>query len=285
MKTVRRTARRIAWFLQLPSIWRFQNRYFAPRSVRSHGHRLIQGSVHGSHREGPAPILRQPASTLSYRIPLPSRPRMRPLELVRDHTSPTPPTNKLLPVPGLLRPSQTRDFPPGAAAAMRRSHIPGRQHIGLTRMRDLNSPSASNSGGSRNDTTTRPQLPYEQAAVNPIRAVPRPTEVGQSRSPFAMPALNSSVEGSLRVPPPPATEGTHGRQTFGKDRHKEGSEIALQHSSEERKASTASIIHLDGSALGQWAVQHLERTLGRPSTGMTGVDPRASLPSSRVSPF
>ena len=44
-------------------------------------------------------------------------------------------------------------------------------------------------------------------------------------------------------------------------------------------------LHIDGAALGRWTVQHLERTLGRPSTGMTGVDPRATLPRSRVAPF
>jgi hypothetical protein len=46
-----------------------------------------------------------------------------------------------------------------------------------------------------------------------------------------------------------------------------------------------STLHIDGSALGRWAVQHLERTLGKPATGMTGVDPRATIPRSRVAPF
>lgn len=52
-----------------------------------------------------------------------------------------------------------------------------------------------------------------------------------------------------------------------------------------RGQPTVSMLHIDGSALGRWAVQHLERTLGKPSTGMTGVDPRAALPRSRVAPF
>jgi hypothetical protein len=46
-----------------------------------------------------------------------------------------------------------------------------------------------------------------------------------------------------------------------------------------------STIHIDGSALGRWAVQYLERALGKPATGMTGIDPRASRPRYRVSPF
>jgi len=44
-------------------------------------------------------------------------------------------------------------------------------------------------------------------------------------------------------------------------------------------------LHLDGAALGRWAVQYLERALGKPATGMTGVDPRVTIPRSRVSPF
>ena len=44
-------------------------------------------------------------------------------------------------------------------------------------------------------------------------------------------------------------------------------------------------LHLDGAALGRWAVQHIERALARPSNGMTGVDPRATPPRGRISPF
>lgn len=51
------------------------------------------------------------------------------------------------------------------------------------------------------------------------------------------------------------------------------------------KAASRTTLHIDGHALGRWTVQHLERVLGRPSAGMTGVDPRASTPRSRVSPF
>jgi hypothetical protein len=47
----------------------------------------------------------------------------------------------------------------------------------------------------------------------------------------------------------------------------------------------ASTLHIDGAALGRWAVQHLARTLGKPTAGMTGVDPRMNLPRSRVQPF
>jgi hypothetical protein len=42
---------------------------------------------------------------------------------------------------------------------------------------------------------------------------------------------------------------------------------------------------LDGSVLGQWVVTHLEQELSRPQAGITGVDPRAAHPRSRLSPF
>jgi hypothetical protein len=54
---------------------------------------------------------------------------------------------------------------------------------------------------------------------------------------------------------------------------------------ESRKAAQTATIHIDGSVLGRWTTQHLERVLGRPATGMTGVDPRSSAPRSRISPF
>jgi hypothetical protein len=53
----------------------------------------------------------------------------------------------------------------------------------------------------------------------------------------------------------------------------------------QRVRSSVATLHIDGSVLGRWAVQHLERTLGRPATGMSGVDPRATTPRSRIAPF
>ena len=47
----------------------------------------------------------------------------------------------------------------------------------------------------------------------------------------------------------------------------------------------ASMLYLDGASLGRWATQHLERVLSKPPSGMTGVDPRATVPRGRVGPF
>jgi hypothetical protein len=46
-----------------------------------------------------------------------------------------------------------------------------------------------------------------------------------------------------------------------------------------------SMLHLDGAALGRWAIQYLERALSKPGNGMTGIDPRATKPRGHVSPF
>jgi hypothetical protein len=46
-----------------------------------------------------------------------------------------------------------------------------------------------------------------------------------------------------------------------------------------------SILHIDGAALGRWTLDHMTRTLSKPSMGLTCVDPRAAAPRSRVAPF
>ena len=53
----------------------------------------------------------------------------------------------------------------------------------------------------------------------------------------------------------------------------------------QRGKAAVSTLHIDGSALGRWTIQHLERALNKPTTGMTGIDPRVAAPRSRVAPF
>jgi hypothetical protein len=79
---------------------------------------------------------------------------------------------------------------------------------------------------------------------------------------------------------PQSTQRVAGDQTpWSPDRE------ATAASEPQRRKSGVSTIHIDGSALGRWTVQHLERALSKPTTGMTGVDPRAAVPRSRVAPF
>ncbi len=53
----------------------------------------------------------------------------------------------------------------------------------------------------------------------------------------------------------------------------------------EARQNAGATLHLDGAALGRWTIQHIERALARPSNGMTGVDPRATMPRGHISPF
>jgi hypothetical protein len=53
----------------------------------------------------------------------------------------------------------------------------------------------------------------------------------------------------------------------------------------EDKGSVGATLHLDGAALGRWTIRHIERALAKPSSGMTGVDPRATMPRGHISPF
>ncbi len=53
----------------------------------------------------------------------------------------------------------------------------------------------------------------------------------------------------------------------------------------DNKGASVSTLHIDGATLGRWAIQHLERALAKPAAGMTGVDPRVTVPRTRVSPF
>jgi hypothetical protein len=87
-----------------------------------------------------------------------------------------------------------------------------------------------------------------------------------------------------RVPPWEAL--LSGSDIFSQDQRLAGGQTSATTSTQSRSTRTAvATLHLDGSALGRWTVQHLERVLGKPGSGMTGVDPRASTPRGRVSPF
>jgi hypothetical protein len=92
---------------------------------------------------------------------------------------------------------------------------------------------------------------------------------------------------TLRALPPPPSVEARAEQNSGLNlgtrsagtRPDPGRDVQRQTN---RSTST---VHLDGATLGQWTIQHLERVLAKPAAGMTGVDPRASLPRGRVSPF
>ncbi len=113
-----------------------------------------------------------------------------------------------------------------------------------------------------------------------------------SRLPGARyPLVAIEDEGSPRARPPRTEEqfGLNGLANLASQLGQESRTDTPGYQPQLHKASSSSsssaVIHIDGSVLGRWAIQHLERSLGKPPTGMTGVDPRASKPRSRVSPY
>ena len=72
--------------------------------------------------------------------------------------------------------------------------------------------------------------------------------------------------------------GVSPSKPFGVDEPRDGSSMRSH-------GPSGATLHLDGPTLGRWAVDHLGRVLAKPSSGITGVDPRAVLPKTRVSPF
>lgn len=125
--------------------------------------------------------------------------------------------------------------------------------------------------------------------VSSITSLPAVGDAWASRLPSARSSfVDEGDEASLRTRPPPKEEqfdldGLANRASpIGQEEQKGDSGYRPR---QRQASSSATTIHMDGSVLGRWAIQHLERTLGKPATGMTGVDPRANPPRSRVSPF
>jgi hypothetical protein len=99
--------------------------------------------------------------------------------------------------------------------------------------------------------------------------------------------ISSRPETTLRAPPPPPTGEARPEQTSALGPEPFSGDLRPDSGWNRQRQNIrgASTVHLDGATLGQWTIQHLERALAKPTSGMTGVDPRASLPRGRVSPF
>jgi hypothetical protein len=56
-------------------------------------------------------------------------------------------------------------------------------------------------------------------------------------------------------------------------------------SAQPKNTVTVGQLHIDGTNLGRWMVNYLDHALSKPQQGMTGVDPRANPPRTRMTPF
>jgi hypothetical protein len=281
-------AGRIAWFLGLQRILRFPRYFMAPAAILQAVHRL---AAHGldtpsrgkasfqngaaslvqwrhsapqllsTHRQATSTIARAGATTLLRQMTgaASASPVDRPsLQSLRD----------LAPI--MIRKQNVQGYTGSVSAP--RQQIPGVQNeyrrnlsLGDGIFRSLNSPALAPSpahsarqisGGADVDTTTEPTTADTGTSLRD-RSFPPASERAPSRQ-----------------------HGASQSNSWSVDRDADDRDVQTQ-----SKRSAVSTIHLDGSALGRWTVQYLERALGKPATGMTGVDPRATPPRSRVAPF
>ncbi len=110
----------------------------------------------------------------------------------------------------------------------------------------------------------------------------------QASGPWRPPSLPNRASDTWRERPAGPEETVKGhddRLHANNELVVEGSDTRSGQYQARSPGPSSATLHLDGAALGRWAVDHLGRVLAKPAKGMTGVDPRATIPCSRVSPF
>jgi hypothetical protein len=304
-------AKRIAWFIRLQSILRFQKQHFAPRHAalrpqiptkndfpaRSSGYVALAKLATFSAGYNSILALGSKQSTL-VDGPIGSS------SMLAAHV------RALATKTDVLGTGETRDGPlaalrliKGLGTERQLLQGPGQPHP--VRVVQTSTPVEADRFLAKILEVKHPKFPARPWPINKLangltatlrrstvsNALSLPA-VGTARA-FRPPSTRYSFvdvgdESSLRARPPP-TDEQFGLNGFANQASQIGQESRAGTSGYQphpcKASSSATMIHIDGSVLGRWAIQHLERALGTPATGMTGVDPRASLPRSRVSPF
>lgn len=278
---------RLAWFLQLQHILRFQKYYFAPQRSRSRRRKPPRDTSTPAQSESLHVAERPFVSFPIKRISMPDYrgPGMR-NEPNKSHDALSARVTLPIKIREMLNRLQPREFSWAVRHSIKGSPV-GKDHAFTDEPHKSEHLSASAhyrpANAAAHVRTSPPGRPSSRTSLPfPRPADARPSLFLKQSSPGKVRA-----EGSVRAPPPPARQETDAGRLYENDGnpHPEGLESTSDHEPQQRKTSSAATVHIDGSALGQWAIRHLERSLGKPTTGMTGVDPRASLPRSRVSPF
>jgi hypothetical protein len=281
-------AKRIAWFLGLQRLWHFPRNFMAPpahfhrgRGIAAPDLKTRGGSVRSSPDEPVAP-----ARSSGFRLT--SLPRINRSILPIDILSPAA-TFRFL---RLDAPKLASDLPPwrtisNSAPVTKLNQNFGQQirNQAAVRQQFL----ASRASGRLLHGSRDPGL--RSGKSMPLAPVPvvlsRQRFGGFERDPYPTSTVTGSDEAAFEwhdfLPGEPSISGEsiadHGQSpSWSRD---ETGENGLP----QRGRPRVSTLYIDGSALGRWTVQHLERALGKPATGMTGVDPRATIPRSRVAPF
>ena len=285
---LRADPKRIAWFLSLRRILQFPKHFMAPQTIFKSGHGLVESAVEPTGTSDPSPRRESPT---------PIRPRGLPassLPILNRATSPIDNSGLagILRVIGETASISTSHFLPWRTAPIS-THIPkpeitseklsGRQAVvGFAYW----SPQESNRPIGAPDNSRFQS--NKSSALAPISASPSGQSLGDIRrlsDPSLLVAGTDEVTSGYRPElgsNPSPLDQIYENQS---DLPSSGQDGTTRSTQPQHSRPASSTLHIDGSALGRWVVQHLERALGKPATGMTGVDPRATKPRSRVAPF
>jgi hypothetical protein len=284
---LRANAKRIAWFLSLQRVLRFPRFFMAPSTILRPGRGSSASDIETDGKSVLSTQVTRAASARSNTFPALS------LSVSKRATSPIDSVG----LPNVLHlvrsaSASTSDvLPRWAMSNLNTTAKPGRSFETYPERRPAIGQEFSASGerspliGGSGDPifkskdlaplapigTSSPEQRFQASEVSPD-PLATTTDSGEiSRRDPSLPRSEQPIfsqSSTAQYQPPPADQdGT------------------AESNQPKRSRPTISTLHIDGSALGRWTVQHLERTLGKPAMGMTGVDPRASIPRSRVAPF
>jgi hypothetical protein len=283
------TRSRIAWFLRLQRILTFPKYFLAPQAAKYRSPKLVRDEVTSvpSRDRGrmPDPAAAESLARHAGSGHLVLRPPNRSVTSsgspIRRATSPAPAGT------AVQRPvfqDVYRTAPDGRSLVAANSALAimatSSKHDYLHAMWG----SPPDPIGSSVQTTVRRHISF--ADTLPASRSIRSHQLEQSVAGRA--SISMRPENRVRTPPPPPpTAETRPEPSYALEPGPSsgGPKPDPGRNRQRQNIQGMSTVHLDGAALGQWTIQHLERTLAKPTAGMTGVDPRAGLPRGRVSPF
>jgi hypothetical protein len=285
---LRTNTKRIAWFLSLQQILRFPRFFMAPSTIFRPGrgssasdletagksNLSTQGNQAASARSNTFPALSLPVSKRTT-SPIDGVGLSNALHFVRSAastaTSDLPPWRAIPNLNTIAKPGRSFETYPEQRAAVGREFSAPEER----------SPSIGGLGDpmftSKDLTPLAPigaSSPERGLRTFDVSLDPPPTTTDTGETPPRNPSL-------LRGEQPIFSQSS----TVQYQSPLSDQDGKAENNQPKRGKPTVSTLHIDGSALGRWTVQHLERALGKPATGMTGVDPRATIPRSRVAPF
>jgi hypothetical protein len=275
----------IAWVLQLQSILRFPKHFFAPRPLLPHPiNRVAPPTFSDRAPNWPSAGTAVPTTSSvavmppeTYRLKGSSRPSKW-----LGFSQTRPPRAALTPVGIRQIKADTLSWRSGLET--KNSGISDQQALTSTRYR-LRSPDEASSRSPQSLTVSAPQALQFRRRMADVPLSARTAGIRASYSPVTPASSPNRGSAIFRAAPPSVGSSASLEPSLEVDSPSPERKVASGDNHEPASASGGTTLHVDGSALGRWTLQHLERALAKPTAGMTGVDPRANTPRGRVSPF